>query len=110
MTGLLFVLVLALLLFGPKKTYALAMEAGRYVGMVKHAVRDLQQQFDISTHPEPAPVKSLSAGEEEFYYSPSNATVPGRAVEDISDPQALNEDCSSALDLDIPGEGAAKPI
>lgn len=90
MTALLLVFVLALLLFGPKKTYTLALEMGRYAGMLKRTARDLQHQFDL-TAIEPVSNFPASPGAQQVILSPSNVTVPGRRVEEISDPQALTE-------------------
>ncbi len=106
MTALLLILVLALLLFGPKKTYALAIEAGRYVGMLKRSARDLQSQFDINAT-ESAGHFSCSDSAQQIILSPSNVTVPGRRVEDISDPQAVGE--SQALAPEIEHEARHEP-
>lgn len=99
MSAMLLVLVLALLLFGPKKTYALAIEVGRYIGMLKRTARDLQNQLDI-TSTEAARHFSSTDAAQEIIFSPSNVTLPGRKVDDISDPQALSESEASGPEME----------
>ena len=110
---ILFIMVLALLIFGPKRLPQIGRTVGKALGEFRRATSDLKRSMEVemSAAEEPgatAPAARIAPGTEARRESPSEAAVPSRPlIEEAPDPLPVGDPAVEELTGSPAPEGPA---